>query len=92
MPIVTSWLVKALDAVVDVVPVVGEDWVIVLAPAGPSTTLTNANEAIRHEAIPKAILRVQWLCMVKSPVQNAERKLVLWTHLETRFGSNLEAK
>ena len=29
LPVVTSWLVNALEAVVDTVPVVGEDWVIV---------------------------------------------------------------
>jgi hypothetical protein len=86
LPVVTSWLVKEADAVVVTVPVVGEDWLIVLAAAGPSTKPTNANVAVRHEAIPKAILRAQWLCMVRSPVQNAERMLVPWTHLETRFG------
>jgi hypothetical protein len=48
--------------------------------------------AVRAETIPKAILRLQRLCMVSTPVQNATHALVLWTHLETRFWSNLEAK
>jgi hypothetical protein len=86
LPVVTSWLVKAADVVVVAVPVVGVDWVMVLAPAVPSTKPTNANVAVRVETIPKAILRLQRLCMVRSPVQNAARKLVLWTHLETASG------
>jgi hypothetical protein len=84
--------VKAAEVVVVAVPVVGVDWVIVLAPAVPSTKPTNANVAVRAETIPKAILRLQRLCMVRTPVQNAAHVLVLWTHLETRFGSNLEAR
>ena len=89
---VTSWVCKVLDAVVDTVPEVGEVWVMTpVAPDGPSTKPTNANEAVRAETIPKATLRLQRLCMVSSPVQNATRTLVLWTHLETCFGSNLEA-
>jgi hypothetical protein len=93
LPVVASWLVKAADVVVVAVPVKGADWMTeAVAPAVPSTKPTNANVAVRAETIPKAILRLHRLCMVRSPVQNAARMLVLWTHLETRFWSNLEAK
>jgi hypothetical protein len=85
--------VKAADVVVVAVPVKGADWMTeAVAPAVPSTKPTNANVAVRAETIPKAILRLQRLCTVRTPVQNAAHVLVLWTHLETRFGSNLEAR
>jgi hypothetical protein len=93
-PATTSWLVKAAEAVVVTEAEVGGDCVIVPpdAPAVPSTKPTSANVAVRAETIPKTILRLQRLCMVRSPVQNAAHTLVRWTHLETRFCSNLEAK
>jgi hypothetical protein len=93
LPVVASWLVKAADDDVVVVPVKGADWMTVAdAPAVPSTKPTNPNVTVRVETIPKAILRLRRLCMVRSPVQNAAHTLVRWTHLETRFCSNLEAK
>jgi hypothetical protein len=78
--------VKAADEDDVVVPVKGVDWMTVAdAPAVSSTKPTNANVPVRAETIPKAILRLQWLCMVRSPIQNATHTLVLWTHLENRF-------
>jgi hypothetical protein len=43
--------VKAADVVVVAVPVVGVDWVMVLAPAVPSTKPTNANVVVRAETM-----------------------------------------
>jgi hypothetical protein len=93
LPVVASWLEKVADDDDEVEPVKGADWMTVAdAPAVPSTKPTNANVAVRAETTPKAILRLQRLCMVRSPVQNAAHTLVRWTHLETRFCSKLEAK
>jgi hypothetical protein len=85
-------VVYALTVAVVVVALVGVVEITPVAPAGPSTIPTNANVTVRPEAIPKAILRLQRLFTVRSPVQNAVRAPGLWTHLETRFWLNLEAK
>jgi hypothetical protein len=91
-PVVASVVVKAADPEVLTVPEVGVVCTIVAAPAGPSTSPTNANDAVRHDTAAKATRRVQRFRMVRSPVQNASAMPGLWTHLDTRFWSNLEAK